>query len=228
MGDAIVVLSGGQDSTTSLFWTKEQFDGDVRAVTFHYGQRHEVELECAAEVASEAFVPHEVLEFDLLHELDGVDSAMLDGGGEISDEGHELDERLPTTFLPGRNLLLLTAAASYGLRYGATNIVTGVSEVDYSGYPDCRAETLDPLEQTLQRGLGVDVIELYTPLINRDKAETWAMADELGVVDLIREKSHTCYRGVRDELHEWGYGCGECPACELRREGYFEWENQHE
>ncbi|MDR3466997.1 MAG: 7-cyano-7-deazaguanine synthase QueC [Xanthobacteraceae bacterium] len=221
---ALVLFSGGQDSTTCLAWALTRFRR-VETLGFSYGQRHVIELDCRAAL------------------LDGLASLKPDWAGRLGDH-HTLDvptlgelsetaltrdvaiaigaDGLPNTFVPGRNLVFLTFAAALAYRRGIGHIVAGMCETDYSGYPDCRNDTLQALAKALVLGMARP-FELHTPLMWRDKAQTWALAHELGgepLVDLIREHSHTCYLGERGERHPWGYGCGSCPACVLRARGW--------
>ncbi|BAB05963.1 7-cyano-7-deazaguanine synthase QueC [Halalkalibacterium halodurans] len=203
---AVVVFSGGQDSTTCLFWALKTFD-EVATVTFDYGQRHAEEIECAKEIAEQLGVSFRVLDMTLLNQL--TESALT--REEIAVKDGENGE-LPSTFVPGRNQLFLSFAAVYAKQIGARHLVTGVCETDYSGYPDCRDVFIKSLNVTLNLAMD-DQFVIHTPLMWLDKAETWKLADELGALDFVREKTLTCYHGIR------GDGCGECPACMLRRRG---------
>ncbi|SDI90381.1 7-cyano-7-deazaguanine synthase QueC [Natribacillus halophilus] len=205
-GSAVVVFSGGQDSTTCLFWALERFE-KVYAVTFAYGQRHDKEIEVAREIAHDVGVEHTVLDMSLLNQL--APNALTRDDIEVS-EGE--DGELPSTFVPGRNLLFLSFASIFGEQRGAYHIVTGVCETDYSGYPDCRDGFVKSLNVTLNLSMD-DTFVLHTPLMWLDKAETWRLADDLGQLKYVRERTLTCYHGVI------GAGCGECPACQLRRQG---------
>jgi 7-cyano-7-deazaguanine synthase len=202
---AVVVFSGGQDSTTCLFWALERF-AEVEAITFDYGQRHKLELDCAAEIAAELGVRHHVLDMSLLNQL--APNALT--RGDIAIEQKE--GGLPTTFVDGRNLLFLTFAAVLAKGIGARHIVTGVCETDFSGYPDCRDVFIKSLNVTLNLSMDYHFV-IDTPLMWLNKAETWALADELGAFDFVRERTLTCYNGVKAD------GCGECPSCKLRRKG---------
>ncbi|PAV27799.1 7-cyano-7-deazaguanine synthase QueC [Virgibacillus profundi] len=203
---AIVVFSGGQDSTTCLFWAKEQFKA-VETVTFDYGQKHKLEIECAKEIAEDLGVKHHILDMSLLHQL--APNALTREAIEVVDgDGTEL----PNTFVPGRNLLFLSFAGVLAKQVGAKHLVTGVSETDFSGYPDCRDSFIKSLNVTLNLAMDEEFI-INTPLMRLDKREVWALSDELGVMNLIREKTLTCYNGIKAD------GCGECPACKLRNNG---------
>ena len=202
---AVVVYSGGQDSTTCLFWALKEFD-DVIAVTFDYGQRHQLELERAANIAKELGVEHHLLDMGLLNQL--APSALTRDNIAIT----ETEGELPSTFVEGRNMLFLTFAGVLAKQKGARHIVTGVCETDFSGYPDCRDIFIKSLNVTLNLAMDYPFM-VHTPLMWIDKAETWAMADRLGKLDYIREKTLTCYNGVI------GDGCGECPSCKLRSKG---------
>ena len=204
---ALVVLSGGQDSTTCLFWALQRFD-EVYALSFTYGQKHTHEVEIAAEICAEQQVPYEVMDVPLLGQL---------GSNSLTDTTLEMDTDKPAggppnTFVPGRNLFFLSIAAVYARERGIFDLVTGVGQTDFSGYPDCRDNFIKSLNVTLNLAMD-EQFRLHTPLMWLDKAETWGMADQLGVLDLIRTRTLTCYNGVV------GDGCGHCPACKLRREG---------
>ena len=202
---AVVLLSGGQDSTTALGWAKQQFK-TVSAISFDYGQRHRVELECATRIAARAEVPHRILDLSLLSTLSH--NAMIqDSVIEIND-----DNGLPTTFVPGRNLLFVTLSAAAVYQSKTPNIVIGVSQVDYSGYPDCRGNTNKSLQETLRLGMDFPFV-IHTPLIYFDKKKTVELAFKLGVLDWLAD-SHTCYEGKRPP-------CGQCPACQLRAKGFL-------
>lgn len=202
---AVVVFSGGQDSTTCLFWALEKFD-EVEAITFNYGQRHSLELECAANIAKELSVKHHVLDMSLLNQL--APNALTRDEIEIEAE----DGKLPTTFVDGRNLLFLSFAAVLAKQIGAKHIVTGVCETDFSGYPDCRDVFVKSLNVTLNLSMDYQFI-IDTPLMWLNKEETWELADQLGAFEFVRNKTLTCYNGVIAE------GCGDCPACKLRSKG---------
>ena len=201
---ACILLSGGQDSTTALAWALTRF-GEIHALSFHYGQRHSRELESAAKIARLAGVTHRVIELPL-DEI--TESDLFTGGGDIDESGE-----LPSSFVPGRNLIMATIAAAYMIPRGIPVLVMGVSQVDFSGYPDCRAETLDALQKTIRLGCGTRDITLITPLINLDKRETVELAWETARGWELLAESWTCYYG--GELP-----CGDCPACRLRAEGF--------
>jgi 7-cyano-7-deazaguanine synthase len=221
---SLVLFSGGQDSTTILAWALDRFAA-VETVGFAYGQRHEAELAARPRIlerlrrdfgrwGSRLGADH-VLSLDVLSEIGG--SALTD---DIAIEMRA--QGLPTTFVPGRNLMFLTAAAALGYRRGIRDLIGGMCETDYSGYPDCRDGTVRAMEQTLELGFAQPFV-IHTPLMFIDKADTWRLAERLGgraLVELILEETVTCYRGDRARRHEWGYGCGECPACSLRAAGY--------
>jgi 7-cyano-7-deazaguanine synthase len=222
-GDAIVLFSGGQDSTTCLAWALDRFE-HVETVGFDYRQRHHVELDVRP-VVLEAIRERFPQWAARLADDHLIDLAVLGQVSETSltrDVEIEMQENgLPNTFVPGRNLLFMTFAAAIAYRRGAKHIVTGVCETDFSGYPDCRDDTMKALQLTLNLGMDTRFV-VHTPLMWIDKAETWRLAHRLGgdtLVDLIREETHTCYQGERS-LHDWGRGCGTCPACELRAQGY--------
>jgi 7-cyano-7-deazaguanine synthase len=221
---ALVLFSGGQDSTTCLAWALARFSA-VETIGFDYGQRHRVELECRTRIASR--LKGEFPEWGAkLGEDHLVDLPVL---GQLSETALTRDSEitfaesgLPNTFVPGRNLLFFTLAAAIGYRRGLKHLVGGMCETDYSGYPDCRDDTLKSLQASLSLGMDHRFV-IHTPLMWRDKRATWELAGELGgdkLVELIREDSHSCYRGERGQRHPWGYGCGDCPACDLRRKGW--------
>jgi 7-cyano-7-deazaguanine synthase len=212
---ALVLLSGGQDSTTCLFWAEEHFDM-VRAVGFDYGQKHRVELEQAQEIADEAEVPFTVLDTEGI--LEG--SALTEHDKDVS-APHEKDEDLPASFVPGRNALFLSLAASHAYNHDIMDLVGGMCQTDYSGYPDCRRVFIDSMETSLSLALDVDV-RIHTPLMYLTKAETWKLANDLGVLEIVRRESHTDYNGDRSQFNEWGYGKLDNPASKLRAEGYQE------
>jgi 7-cyano-7-deazaguanine synthase len=224
---ALVLFSGGQDSTTSLGYALEHYSR-VETVGFDYGQRHSVELACRERIRAalaERFP-------DWSGRLGPDHMVDLSGFGAIGDTALTTDAEivmtesgLPSTFVPGRNLVFFVYAAALGHRRGLTVLVGGMCETDYSGYPDCRDETLQALQTAIRLGTEVP-FTIETPLMWLSKAESWALAHRLGgdgLVDLIREETHTCYKGDHTTKHAWGFGCGTCPACELRAKGYREW-----
>jgi 7-cyano-7-deazaguanine synthase len=221
---ALVLFSGGQDSTTALAWALDRFDS-VETVGFDYGQRHRVELECRLAIREKlpTIFPHYAAGLGRDHLVDlaalgAISETALTRESEIA----FAETGLPTTFVPGRNLIFLTFAAALAYRRDAKHIVLGVCETDYSGYPDCRDDTIKAMQVAL--GLGLDRrLVLHTPLMWRDKAQTFALARQLGgqaLLDLVIEDSHSCYLGDRTTRHGWGYGCGHCPACDLRAKGF--------
>ena len=222
---ALVLFSGGQDSTTCLAWALRRF-AEVETIGFDYGQRHRVELVMRPTI-------REDMEALALGGRLGPDHVLpLDALGRVSEtaltrevEIGMAETGLPTTFVPGRNLLFLTFAAALAYRRGCRHIVLGVCETDYSGYPDCRDDTIKAMQVALNLGLEARLV-LHTPLMWRDKAATFALAQELGGDPLLRlvvEETHSCYRGDRTHRHDWGFGCGACPACELRAAGWRRW-----
>ncbi|MEG1455062.1 MAG: 7-cyano-7-deazaguanine synthase QueC [Comamonas sp.] len=221
---ALVLFSGGQDSTTCLADALSRYER-VETLGFDYGQRHHVELDARQNVLAEIrrqfpqwaqrLGEDHMLSLDVLQQI---------GGSSLTDDvafAMQADG-LPNTFVPGRNLLFLTLAGALAYRRGLQVIVTGVCETDFSGYPDCRDDTMKALQVALNLGLERR-LRIATPLMWIDKAQTWQMAQDLGgepLVELILEQTHTCYQGTRDVRHDWGYGCGICPACELRAKGW--------
>lgn len=205
---AVVVFSGGQDSTTCLFWAKKHFN-EVYALSFRYGQKHEQEVELAKKIAAKAGVEFAVMDLDFINFL-SPDCSLTHSDIQIDKEKPATTP--PNTFVPGRNLFFLSIAAVYARNKGAMNIVTGVSQTDFSGYPDCRDSFIRSLNVSLNLSMDEQFV-IYTPLMWLDKSETWALADDLGVFDLVLKETMTCYNGIP------GDGCGECPACKLRRRG---------
>ncbi|MBU1286159.1 MAG: 7-cyano-7-deazaguanine synthase QueC, partial [Alphaproteobacteria bacterium] len=221
------LFSGGQDSATCLAVALTRY-GRVETLGFDYGQRHRVELDCRQCFIDSirAQFPEWGARLGADHMLDASVLKSLGESAMTDDVAIEMTEAgLPSTFVPGRNLLFFTLAGALAYRRGIDVLVGGMCETDYSGYPDCRAATLAAQEQTLQLGLD-SMVRIETPLMYVDKAGTWALAAETGgqaLVDLITEETHTCYLGDRTQRHEWGYGCGTCPACELRSNGWHRW-----
>ena len=205
---ALVVFSGGQDSTTCLYWAKREFKRVV-ALSFIYGQKHKLEVELAEKIARNAGVEFHVMDVSFIGQL---------GHNALTDTTLTMDEQkpedtVPNTFVPGRNLFFLSIAAVFARERGIHHLVTGVSQTDFSGYPDCRDNFIKSLNVTLNLAMEESFV-IHTPLMWIDKAQTWALADKLGVIDIIRNNTLTCYNGIP------GDGCGHCPACTLRRKGY--------
>ncbi len=224
---ALVLFSGGQDSATCLAWALQRY-GRVETVGFDYGQRHAVEMEARLAVRDgmTSVLPQWAGRLGPDHVVDLTGYGRIAESALTADRAIAMDARgLPTTFVPGRNLVFLACAAALADRRGLERLVGGMCETDYSGYPDCRRDTIDAMATALSLGLDKPVI-IETPLMALTKAETWSMAERIGgtaLVELILEVSHTCYRGDREHRHAWGYGCGDCPACELRAAGHTEW-----
>lgn len=224
---ALVLFSGGQDSTACLAWALSRYDR-VETVGFDYGQRHIVEMEARQTVltAMAAARPDWAARLGEDHVLDIRGFGAVAESALTADRAIEMTARgLPSTFVPGRNLVFLTYAAALADRRGLKALVGGMCETDFSGYPDCRRDTLDALETALNLGMDRD-FRIETPLMRLTKAQTWALAKGLGgetLVGITIADSHTCYRGERGELHPWGHGCGACPACELRAAGFDAW-----
>lgn len=229
-GHALVLFSGGQDSTTCLAWALEHF-ALVETVGFDYGQRHHVEMQARVQVLDALRAqfpvwggrlgPDHVIDLSVLGRIS--DTALT------RDVAIQMDAAgLPNTFVPGRNLLFFQLAAALGYRRGLHTLVGGMCETDYSGYPDCRDDTIKALQVAVSLGMGQH-FTFETPLMWLDKAQTWELAHALGgqpLVDLVIERTHTCYLGERGVRHAWGYGCGNCPACALRQAGYERWREQ--
>lgn len=221
---ALVLFSGGQDSATCLAWALDRYER-VETVGFDYGQRHRIELQCRTGLRTglRDMKPAWAARLSEDHTI------TLSALGEVSNTAltrdiaiEMADNSLPNTFVPGRNLVFLTFAAALAYRRGLRHIVGGMCETDFSGYPDCRDDTIKALQVALNLGMERRFV-LHTPLMWIDKAETWALARELGaepLVSLLIEETHTCYLGERGQRHAWGYGCGACPACQLRAEGF--------
>jgi 7-cyano-7-deazaguanine synthase len=221
---ALVLFSGGQDSATCLAWALDRFT-HVETIGFDYGQRHRVELECRSQFRERVIAikaewadrlgPDHLLDLSVLGQVS--DTALTSNAAiALREDG------LPNTFVPGRNILFFTFAAALASRRELRHLIGGMCETDFSGYPDCRDDTIKSLQVTLNLGMGSNSV-LHTPLMWLDKAATWRLAKEFGgedLLSLIRVQTHTCYSGTREELYDWGYGCDQCPACELRRDGY--------
>ncbi|WP_332655593.1 7-cyano-7-deazaguanine synthase QueC [Brevundimonas sp.] len=224
---ALVLFSGGQDSATCLAWAVGRYER-VETVGFDYGQRHAVEMQARLNVRDgmARVLPRFADRLGPDHVVDLTGYGRIAESALTSERAIELDARgLPTTFVPGRNLVFLTVAAALADRRGLDVLVGGMCETDFSGYPDCRRDTIDAMARALSLGLDKPVV-IETPLMALTKADTWALADVLGgkpLVELIIEASHTCYRGDREHRQPWGYGCGDCPACELRAAGHADW-----
>lgn len=228
--NALVLFSGGQDSATCLSWALENFNR-VETLAFDYGQRHAVELQVRQEFLSKIpeFKPAWGAKLGADHVLDlGLLSQLSETAMTAEIEISMQANGLPNTFVPGRNLMFLMVAATLAYRRGLQVIVGGMCETDFSGYPDCRDDTIKALQVAINLGMA-SRLELATPLMWLNKAQTWELAQQLGgqsLVQLIREHTHTCYLGERGALHPWGYGCGNCPACILRARGYEHYQQQ--
>ena len=211
---ALVLLSGGQDSTTSLYWAKNKFE-HVEAIGFNYGQRHKLELELATQLAKIATVPYFIAEISTLPDVSK--NALTANNIEV-EKGVKTDST-PNTLVEGRNLLFITYAAIYAKQKDISNIVLGVGQTDYSGYPDCRNEFIQSAQKTISLATDYN-LTIHPPLMWKDKAETWQLASDLGILDIIKNKTLTCYNGIIAD------GCGTCPACILRKQGYNEYIEQ--
>ena len=210
---AVVVFSGGQDSTTCLLWAKKKYN-EVLAVSFDYGQRHKLELECAKKICDKMGVEHTILDMSLLNQLAPNSLTRMD----IKVDENAPEAGTPNSFVDGRNLVFLTFVAIFAKQRGISDIITGVSQSDFSGYPDCRDQFIKSLNVTLNLAMDYE-FDIITPLMWIDKEETWEMADKLGGFDLVRNETLTCYNGIIGE------GCGNCPSCKLRKkrlEAYLE------
>ncbi|WP_251859625.1 7-cyano-7-deazaguanine synthase QueC [Clostridium sp. Marseille-Q2269] len=211
---AIVVFSGGQDSTTCLFWAKEKYK-EVIAVSFDYNQKHKLELSCAKDICKRYHIEHHILDLNLLNQLASNSLTRQD----INVDKSAPDKGVPNSFVDGRNLLFLSFVAVFAKQKGINTIITGVSQSDFSGYPDCRDIFIKSLNVTLNLAMDYE-FEILTPLMWIDKAETWKMAYDLGVLDIVKNETLTCYNGIKAD------GCGECPSCKLRRKGYEDFEKK--
>lgn len=221
---ALVLFSGGQDSTTCLAWALDRY-ARVETIGFFYGQRHAVEMACRTRIRAglpaplaARLGPDHVIDIQAGLSALGETALTAERAIETGRDG------LPNTFVPGRNLLFFTYAAALAWRRNLRRIIGGMCETDYSGYPDCRDDTIKAMQIALNLGMERRLV-LETPLMWLDKAQTWALADRLGIVPLVTEETHTCYLGDRTRRHDWGYGCGACPACGLRADGFNRWRN---
>lgn len=224
---ALVLFSGGQDSTTCLAWACDVFD-EVQLISFDYGQRHRIELECRHEIIRAIGQINRRWQ----HKITDMITVPIPTLGVISTtaltskaEFEMTKEGLPNTFVPGRNIFFLTTAAAIAYRRGVVNIVSGMCEADYGGYPDCREEALRMITGGIELGMAKK-FQWHYPVLHRSKADTWRLANDLGVLDVVINKTHTCYRGERGNAFDWGYGCGSCPACDVRAKGYQDFRAQ--
>lgn len=215
MSRALVVFSGGQDSTTCLGWAKNRFEY-VESITFDYGQKHRVEIAQAGKIAEALAVKNTLLSLDAFSQLN--DSALIDSTQDIGAH-HKTHTNLPASFVPNRNAIFFTLAHAFAQKQGIEHIIIGVNQTDYSGYPDCREPFVKALELALNLGSEANITFHY-PLMHLTKAETFALSAIEGVLELVLNESHTCYNGDHKHKHAWGYGCGECPACILRKQGW--------
>ena len=215
---ALVILSGGQDSVTCLGFALNNFK-HVECIAFNYGQNHSVELEQAEKICAKLDVPLLILKTDILSAF--ADSALVTQGN-VS-KPHHRNDKLPASFVPNRNAMFIVFAHAYAQKIGAETLITGVCQTDYSGYPDCRDDFISSIQNTLNLGYDTS-IDIMTPLMFLNKAETFALAEECGILDTVVDESHTCYNGDRSKSHPWGKGCGTCPACELRAKGWDEYQ----
>jgi len=210
----VLVFSGGQDSSTLLFWAKKKFK-EVIALSFNYGQKHDLELQCAKDICKKYEVEHHILDMGLLSQL--APNALTRTDIKVDKEAPE--GGLPNTFVDGRNMIFLTFASIFAKQRNINHVITGVSQSDFSGYPDCRDIFIKSISTTLSLAMDYQFV-IDTPLMWLDKAETWKMADDLGVLDIIKNETLTCYNGII------GNGCGECPSCKLRKNGYVEFKKK--
>ncbi|PAF52394.1 7-cyano-7-deazaguanine synthase QueC [Helicobacter sp. 13S00477-4] len=217
MGQKIVVsFSGGQDSTTVAAWAKEKFD-EVVLIGFDYDQKHKIELDQAKIIAQKLSLPFHIIPIKFFDQI--TVSALLQNSEKNVNDPYEQNPSLPSSFVPNRNALFTTIAHSFAQKIQAQNLALGVSQEDYSGYPDCREDFIQSIEKTLNKGSDTN-IKIHTPLMHIDKAKEFALAKQLGILEIILTDTHTCYNGVRGTQHIWGYGCGECNSCILRKNAY--------
>jgi len=214
---ALIVFSGGQDSTTCLGWAKNKFDY-VETITFDYGQKHKIEIVQAKKIADILNVKNTILNINAFTQLN--DSALLEDSDLDISSSHKTKTHLPASFVPNRNAIFFTLSHAFAQKQGIENIIIGVNQTDYSGYPDCREDFVLSLEKTLNLGSESN-IKFHYPLIHLTKAETFQLSKDEGVLDLVVNESHTCYNGDHTTKFSWGYGCGKCPACILRKEGWY-------
>ncbi|PAF47519.1 7-cyano-7-deazaguanine synthase QueC [Helicobacter sp. 12S02634-8] len=212
----VVSFSGGQDSTTVALWAKKEFDS-VSLVGFDYRQKHHIELDQAKHIAQKLALPLHIICIDFFAQI--TQSALLQHSPTAINAPHHTHSNLPASFVPNRNALFITIAHSFAQNIGATHLALGVSEEDYSGYPDCREDFIQKIQDTLNTGSGANIC-IHTPLMHMSKAQEFKMAADFGALDLVLEDTHTCYEGVREKRHPWGYGCGICNACKLRKNAY--------
>lgn len=216
MKKALIVFSGGQDSTTCLGWAKNRFDY-VETITFDYGQKHKVEIVQAEKIAKLLNVKNSVLNINAFSQLN--DSALINSDLDIS-SSHSTKKNLPASFVPNRNAIFFTLAHAFAQKQDIDNIIIGVNQTDYSGYPDCREDFVLALEKSLNLGSESN-IKFHYPLIHLTKAETFKLSEDENVLDIVINESHTCYNGNHITKFDWGYGCGECPACIIRKDGWY-------
>lgn len=211
----LLIFSGGQDSTTCLGIALKEYK-DVEAITFDYGQKHSIEMECAEQICKKLNVPQHIVNVNF---FDDLTVSALTSENDVNKE-HEIFHHLPASFVPNRNALFITLAHTLAIKIGAGVIMMGVNQEDYSGYPDCRSVFIKSITETL--ALSSTRIQIATPLISLSKAKIFWLADKYGILNLVLNESHTCYNGDHLHFNYWGYGCGECPACKLRKKGYDE------
>jgi len=215
MSNALVVFSGGQDSTTCLAWAKNRYD-HIETITFDYGQKHKVEIQQAQKITKLLNVKNTILNINVFSQLN--DSALINSDLDISST-HSKKKNLPASFVPNRNAIFFTLAHAFAQKQDIKNIIIGVNQTDYSGYPDCREDFVLALEKSLNLGSESNIKFQY-PLMHLSKAETFKLSEDEKVLDIVIKESHTCYNGDHTTKYDWGYGCGECPACILRKEGW--------
>lgn len=221
---AVVIFSGGQDSTTCLFWAMDKFD-EVEAITYNYGQKHAIEIQQSMIICQANSIKQTIIDLSFLDII--VESALTSNGdiNAVNENG------LPASYVPNRNQLFITLAHAYAQKIGARHLVGGMCQTDFSGYPDCRQEFITAIERTTNIGSGLldksRTLKIHVPLMYLTKAETFDLADKVAGLETVLWESHTCYEGNRDKKHEWGYGCGQCSACKLRAKGWNEYLKQY-
>jgi len=217
---ALVIFSGGQDSTTCLGWALKKYP-EVEAITFKYGQKHSIEIQQAKKICDKHGVKQHIIDISFFGKI--VDSA-LTSNGDVNKQ-HPMLVHLPASYVPNRNAMFITIAHALAQKIKADVLITGVCETDYSGYPDCRLVFVRSIERSLNSGADVS-IKIKTPLMRLNKTQIWQLSKDVGIINDVIELSHTCYNGIRDKKFTWGYGCDNCPACKLRKQGFIQFNEQ--
>jgi len=217
---ALLIFSGGQDSTTCLGWALENY-AEVEAISFIYGQKHSIEIQQAKKICYKYHIKHHLIDISFFKDI--VNSA-LTSKNDVNEQ-HEDNKNLPASFVPNRNAMFITIAHALAQKIKADVLITGVCETDYSGYPDCRLVFVRSIERSLNSGADVS-IKIKTPLMRLNKTQIWQLSKDVGIINDVIELSHTCYNGIRDKKFTWGYGCDNCPACKLRKQGFIQFNEQ--